>query len=148
MKKDFICDNCDKVFQAWPSHRTGKSNFCSVICRRESKKFSEIMSVSRIGIKFSQQHLKNLSLSHVGVQKGKNNGMWKGDKVGYFSLHNWIKREMGRPEKCTECGLKNVREGRSIIEWSNQDHKYHRDVKDWKPLCKKCHEAYDHSTVH
>lgn len=31
--------------------------------------------------------------------------MWKGDNVGYFSLHNWIKRWYGNPKCCVDCGL-------------------------------------------
>ncbi len=87
-----------------------------------------------------------MSESHIG--KPKNRGAypfsirethpnWKGDKVGYNSLHDWIYRNLGKAKKCQDCG--------SIekVEWSNISLEYKRDLNDWQKLCYSCHRKYD-----
>ena len=52
--------------------------------------------------------------------QGKNSSSWKGDNVGYASLHEWVLKTLGKPTKCKKCGsVKNV-------EWSNDKHDYKR----------------------
>lgn len=72
---------------------------------------------------------------------GKNNATWKGDEVGYFSLHDWVKRHKGSPEQCEFC-FKDGLKGNSI-QWANKSGKYLRDLNDWLRLCAKCHFRYD-----
>lgn len=59
---------------------------------------------------------------------------WKGDLVGYISLHQWIKRKLGKPLYCSN--------NRSHIAkrfvWSNISGKYTRDLMDWRSLCNSC----------
>lgn len=72
-----------------------------------------------------------------GQNKANKNVNWKGDNVGYYALHMWLRREYGNPLKCDECGkTKN-------IQWANKSYKYLRDRDDWMQLCQKCHFAYD-----
>ena len=73
------------------------------------------------------------------MPKGKNHWEWKGDKVGYFALHNWIKRNLGSPKECKKCGSKSAKR----YEWANISRKYKRAFSDWVRLCKSCHEKYD-----
>ena len=42
---------------------------------------------------------------------------YKGDKVGYDALHDWVKLHRGRPTICEECGRTGLR-GR-FIQWAN-----------------------------
>lgn len=64
---------------------------------------------------------------------------WKGNNVGMVSLHNWVKRRLGKPNKCEFCGTtKNKR-----YEWANKSHLYKRDLTDWIRLCHSCHRIYD-----
>lgn len=72
---------------------------------------------------------------------GKNNPLWKGDEVGYFSLHNWVKRHKGSPEQCEFC-FKDGLTGNQI-HWANKSGQYLRDLNDWLRLCAKCHYHYD-----
>ena len=66
---------------------------------------------------------------------------WKGEKVGYTGLHNWIRKHLGKPTKCKGCG----RDGLigKKIHWANKSRNYLRDLTDWIRLCVKCHKAYD-----
>jgi len=62
---------------------------------------------------------------------------WKGDKVGYNSLHRWVQRHKGKASICSVCGTdKNV-------QWANLSHEYKRDLNDFEQMCGKCHRAYD-----
>lgn len=68
---------------------------------------------------------------------GKNNSKWKGNDVGYFGLHTWIARRLGKAKRCIKCKtIKN-------IEWANKSHKYRREINDWIELCRKHHCEYD-----
>lgn len=70
--------------------------------------------------------------------KGENNHMWKGNEVGYFALHAWVKRNYEKPTKCDFCHRKRER-----IEWANVSREYKRDRNDFYALCKPCHIDYD-----
>ena len=65
------------------------------------------------------------------------NGQWKGDKVGYTALHNYVKRRLKRPIICQKC-LKISR-----VDLANISGKYKRDLSDWEWLCRKCHMEKD-----
>lgn len=71
---------------------------------------------------------------------GPNQPTWKGEEVGYRNLHRWVERQMGKPEKCSEC--EKVGYGR-CMHWANKSGEYKRDVSDWLRLCSSCHGAYD-----
>lgn len=86
---------------------------------------------------------KDTYISQKGIPRpwleGENNPAWKGDDVGYFALHEWVKRTLGTPQKCEHCETVSAKR----FEWANISRKYKRDVKDWKRLCSKCHAKYD-----
>ena len=64
--------------------------------------------------------------------------LWKGDGVGYFALHSWVYRKLGKPTNCEFCKITNTR-----LELANISGKYKRNLDDWKYLCVKCHRKYD-----
>ncbi len=70
---------------------------------------------------------------------GKLHPRWKGDKVGYFALHMWVVRQKGKAKVCEHCGITTAKK----FEWSNKNHKYRRNLKDWSSLCVSCHRKYD-----
>jgi len=72
-----------------------------------------------------------------GINLESKNGMWKGDKVGYDSLHAWIKR---RKPKITIC--ENCKNGK-VFDLANISGEYKRDVTDYEWLCRKCHMEKD-----
>jgi hypothetical protein len=76
-----------------------------------------------------------------GFMANEKNAGWKGNNVGYFSLHAWVNRYLGKPTKCEHCG-KDGLTGHQI-QWANTNHKYKRNLKDWIRLCAMCHQKYD-----
>jgi hypothetical protein len=60
------------------------------------------------------------------------NSQWKGDKVGYIALHNWVRRRKPKPEFCEICNK------RKPYDLSNISGKYKRDINDYK--CVNCGE--------
>ena len=46
---------------------------------------------------------KGLKGFRKGENAGKNNGMWKGNRVGYTQLHVWVVSRLAKPELCEDC---------------------------------------------
>src|SRR4030065_1643214 len=69
---------------------------------------------------------------------GKKNINWKGNSVGYNSLHIWLNRKYSKPNFCEKCGQKHpydlsLKEGK----------KYTRNIKNFEWLCRRCHMKRD-----
>lgn len=108
------CCVCNKDFYAIPYHlKKGQGKFCSQKC---------------YGIYRTEQFI---GINHPG---------WKGDKVGYCALHDWVKRKLGKAKICNLCKATNKNRR---IEWANIDHKYRRNLNDFISLCTPCHMEYD-----
>ena len=77
--------------------------------------------------------------------EGEKHGHWKGDRVLYGALHKWVRRILGRPKKCGNCGKvgKENNGGKWSIHWANKSLKYARNLTDWIPLCPSCHLKRD-----
>lgn len=120
------CERCPKLM----SHRYKsqlRHRFCSHSCQLKGNKL-------RVG-KMPGNAYKQ------GETIAENNTNWKGDGVGYFALHDWIRRRLGTPSKCENCGT--TRHTR--YEWANISGEYLRDLTDWVRLCKNCHVLIDDS---
>ena len=105
---------------------------------RKSKKYS----------KTQWENSKNCSPScaqktHPGSPSGNKNPNWKGEKVGYGGMHEWVAKCKGKPKKCELCGTRKKRR----YNWANKDHKYRRKIKDYIRLCVPCHRKYDYSRI-
>lgn len=87
-----------------------------------------------------QRHGDPLIVEKARVPTGAAHYEWKGDGVGYRSLHVWVRRHRGAPTECERCG---ATEG---IEWANLSHEYRRDLADWIALCRRCHAQHDAKT--
>lgn len=90
--------------------------------------------VEWIGKEKAQQRASKISEGRIA----ENNPNWKGDNVGYAALHGWIKRRKPKPLLCEECNKKKA------FDLANKDHKYKRDVNDYRWLCRSCHQKYDY----
>lgn len=118
-----------------------------------SKEQKQKIRKKLLGHKITKKTRKKISKSltgHTPWNKGKKlpqmceekHPMWKGDNVGYYGLHSWINKKLGKPKKCDICGTeKEIR-----YEWANISKKYMRCVDDWKRLCVSCHRRYDRRT--
>jgi hypothetical protein len=84
-----------------------KANTGRVKAIEEREKISKALT----GKKLSNEHIATLRISHLG-QKAWNKDRhdlpkeelaanWKGDQVGYFALHLWINKKLGKAYKCT-----------------------------------------------
>ena len=114
------CAVCDKLCRL-PNNRLETFRYCSREC-----------SLSRTAVKGGWN--KGLK----GFMEGEKNATWKGDKVGYSGLHDWVYRTLGTPTRCLFCG-----ETKKNLQWANKSHEYKRDREDWLSLCAKCHARYD-----
>lgn len=87
-----------------------------------------------------ESKIKN-SFAHKGKRVGEQNNKWKGDKVGYGGLHDWIRLHYGKASKCEnkKCTYKNPKR----YHWANLSGKYKRDRNDWMQLCPSCHIKMD-----
>lgn len=70
---------------------------------------------------------------------GKASSNWKGDEVGYFALHVWVRKNKGKATKCVRCSSD------YWVEWANIDGNYKRDTNDYISLCRKCHREHDYN---
>ncbi len=74
--------------------------------------------------------------------RGDRNPGWKGDKVSYKGIHQWMGIHYGYA-KDSPCEFCCGNSGSKKMNWANLDGKYTRDRKTWAILCKKCHVKYD-----
>ena len=102
--------------------------------KRRSEEDRLKMSIAHLGQTLSPERKQKLIETHTG----KRHWNWKGEGVGYSSLHVWVKRHKGKPKKCIFCG-----ENKKRITWANIDHKYKRNLNDFIALCMSCHRKYD-----
>ncbi len=72
---------------------------------------------------------------------GPNHWNWKEDDAKYSAIHMWVRKQLGRPERCENCG-KDRLSGHKI-HWANRNHSYKRNLMDWMRLCFQCHRKYD-----
>lgn len=89
-----------------------------------------------------QEVRDKISKSHIGLPSkvsGDINYAWKGDKVSYVGLHQWVSRWKGKPKMCEMCGSTSSKK----YQWANIDHKYRRVLEDFIRLCIPCHVKYD-----
>ena len=86
---------------------------------------------------FGHAHTKKarraISVGHLSEK----NVNWKGDKVGYIALHEWVTRRFKKTKLCQNC------KERSPFDLANKSGKYKRDIRDWKWLCRRCHMLED-----
>lgn len=151
---------CGRDFQA-PAKRiaAGRGKFCSNACRyanatRPSGLKYELRKVNSTSFRPGQKPwnadpeavipdpwnkgMKGLRLSpRTEFKPGNRPANWKGDDVGYFALHSWLRRAYGDPAACEHCG------SAEQVQWANRTGLYLRDRGDWLHLCPRCHRQYD-----
>ena len=72
---------------------------------------------------------------YVDVSNEKN-PMWKGDRVRYGALHDWVKKYLIKPELCQKCYKV------PPYDLANKGI-YNRNFENWEWLCRKCHMIKD-----
>ena len=104
----------------------------SEINKNRPESFRKKMRLIALKRVFEGKH--NFSIS------GNKHHSWKGNKVKYGALHDWVYYHKGEPIKCRHCKITS-KEKR--ICWANKSHKYKRILTDWISLCYSCHSKYD-----
>lgn len=112
------CKNCGE--ETFGSFKTGLCRKCFVTIGNPFRRLEVIKKV--------KEH-----------QKGKTNSNWKGNKVSYRGLHNWLRRNWGKPSFCEYC--KSITKNK--YDWANITGIYTRERKDYKRLCRGCHIKLD-----
>lgn len=120
-----------KNIEQTKSKRSGKAPW------NKGKEGEYNINFSASSIEKFRKNMSNVGKTNKGRFDEKSSG-WKGNKIGYFGLHMWIRRKLGAPHTCQFC---KTTEGK--IEWANKSWKYKRDLDDWIPLCTPCHRGYD-----
>ncbi len=102
------------------------------------KKISEASKGNKycLGLIQSKETIRKRVDKFIGEKHWK----WKGEDVGYRSLHHWVIRNLGKAKRCSICGKEGT--GREI-HWANIDHKYRRNTEDFIEMCAECHGEYD-----
>lgn len=80
-----------------------------------------------------------ISLALKNKYTQSKNWNWRGDKVKYSSLHQWVLKYKGNIKLCQKCGITTAKK----YEWANIDHKYRRVLDDYIRLCCSCHRLFD-----
>ena len=93
----------------------------------------------------SEEHKKKISLAHIGMKKfwitGEKSGKWKGNKVGYWGIHDWLQKEFGKANKCEN---PNCFKKSRVFNWAKLENKlYERRRENFIMLCRSCHAKYD-----
>ena len=70
-------------------------------------------------------------------RRNEGNTQWKADDVGFYALHQWVRRRMVMPDKCQDCGKV------ARLDLANISQEYQRNLTDWEWLCRKCHMVKD-----
>jgi hypothetical protein len=86
----------------------------------------------------SKETKLKMSKNRIGKQKAEKNPAWKGDKVGYFGLHLWIKKHKPKSMFCEKCGKVTDK-----LDVANISGLYKRDISDFRWLCRSCHSKFD-----
>ena len=101
----------------------------------------EAMRQKTLGNKFMLGHKHSPEIRKLigDAQRDETHHGWKGDNVGYSSLHAWVVRKIGKADHCEmDKTHKSTR-----YHLANKSGKYKRDLKDWIKLCPSCHKKQD-----
>lgn len=131
------CFECGSTNYKSPS-KVNPRNYCDMTCYAKTRdkelvKFGYKFPKGRPEMPARVNALKKLS--------GKKHYAWKGQKVGYRGLHQWIRRKKGKPTKCSKCSKESSKP--KVIQWANVDGKYRRHIDDFISLCASCHKVHD-----
>jgi hypothetical protein len=99
---------------------------CGIIIKNKSKRC----------IKCSHQNEEN-RLKQSILKRGDKNPQWKGEEVGYLSLHEWVINKKIKSEFCENCKINKP------YDLANISGLYKRDINDFKWLCRSCHMKED-----
>ena len=87
----------------------------------------------------SNKNRKGFKMKNTINMRDSKNGMWKGNKVGLNSLHEWIRNHKPKSMFCEKCGKITNK-----LDCANISGNYLRDISDFRWLCRSCHTLEDY----
>jgi len=131
-----------KISQAMKGHTVSKETRKKLSIARKGKyKKEENSFYGKHHTEETKQALKEqqLKIREKSSKRmlGKKNPIWKGNNVGYTSLHDWIRKHKPKPQFCEIC---NERQPKEVANISGN---YKRNINDFKWTCHKCHREMD-----
>ena len=95
------------------------------------------------GKKFKKRRYDPIPTEYIN-RSGVNHWNWKGKKVSYGALHEWLYKRLGVAKKCEDCGCSKIPFGKKRwFGWANLSREYKRLENDWRQLCIPCHRKFD-----
>lgn len=139
-----ICKQCELEYLVYP-YRAITAKFCSRKCKDLyliGKAPIGIDNTGKIPWIKGKKHTAEtiIKLKNRFYPKGEAHPSWIGDDIGYAGVHDWIEKELGKPQYCQRCGSSNAQR----YEWANRSRTYKRDTNDWIRLCVFCHRKADY----
>ena len=121
------CLICNKEIEHYISR---KGKYCSLKCKSKSLIGKESWCKGTKGI---------MKPNKTSFKKGNQHVGWKGGVETYTNLHKFINDEKGKAKnyKCVMCN-------NQAMDWSNIDHRYSRNLEDYRPMCRSCHMKWDY----
>lgn len=80
--------------------------------------------------------LANMATSR---KRGPQAWNWRGEDLGYYALHRYLRDHFPKSGVCSECGGSTRRTEWALIRGRS----YSRDIQDYRELCRECHMIYD-----
>lgn len=151
---DIKCTQCGKTVQ----RKQRGNKFCSRDCYWSAKQgtthsHGAKISLALRGVPKSAVHIQHVREALRGKVRAdiesEKHHHWKGDKCGYSSIHDWVRRRLNKPSVCQECGVpdrqitQSTGVAISYLHLANISGEYKRTIEDWKYLCPKCHSRMD-----
>jgi hypothetical protein len=116
----------------------------------EHRRKMSLAAKARIRPPMSEETKRKIYLAKIGKprpdmignkltlgMKGKKSKRWKGDNVGYYALHTWIARELGKASYCS----RNITHKSPRYHWANISGEYKRDLNDYEQVCPSCNRT-------
>jgi hypothetical protein len=99
--------------------------------------------LGHLGKKQSKETIEKRKISMIGKNKAEKHYKWIGGVEKYITMdgvHKWIELKRGKAKNyiCEICQKKRA------YEWSNIDHKYKKNLNDYKALRRSCHKKWDY----
>lgn len=108
--------------------------YCTVQRRLKKLDIKVLIGMRKGSYKHSEKIKKSLSISRVG----KNNPAWKGDNIGYTSVHGWVRKYKPCDNVCEHCGS-----SKKKLDLASKRKVYTKNFSEWLWLCRSCHWKFD-----
>src|SRR3990167_6016187 len=107
------CLICKIRFRVYPNHQSQSRKYCSRNCMSVAYKsglrpvtWGNKISKSKKGHGWPEGYRKRQSIAQKKRFETEviwNKGKYKNGKISYHTLHKWVQKQLGKPNKCEFC---------------------------------------------